>query len=70
MHIDASWNELSREIEELDKPACIRELRAVPYLRLDFTDDYLADLPLESLRHVLMAAVLQARKHVPKPRAA
>lgn len=70
MHITAPLGELSREISELDKPACIRELRCVPYLRLDFTDDFLDDLPLDSLRHVLMAAVLQARKHATQSRAA
>ncbi|MFW5682370.1 MAG: hypothetical protein ACOC1G_05135 [Phycisphaeraceae bacterium] len=63
MQIRASLNELTREIGELDRPACIRELRCVPYIRLDFTDDFLDGLPLDSLRHVLMAAVLQARKH-------
>jgi hypothetical protein len=70
MQIRASLHELTQEIGGLDKPACIRELRCVPYLRLDFTDDYLDGLPLDSLRHVLMAAVLQARKHASQSRAA
>lgn len=65
MQVSAPLGELTRIIDDLDKPACIRELHDVPYLHLDFTDEYLDRMPLESLRHVLMAAVLQARKHEP-----
>lgn len=64
MEINLPLAELALQIQAFDKDACIRELHGVPHLKLDFTDDYLGDMPLESLRHVLMAAVLQSRKHL------
>jgi len=65
MRIQAPYEELTIEIEALDKDACIRELHAVPHLKLDFTDEFLQAMTLDRVRHVLMAAVLQARKHEP-----
>lgn len=63
MQISAPLPELTRQIERFDKASCIRELHDVPHLHLDFSDDFLDAMPLEAVRHVLMAAILQARKH-------
>lgn len=63
MRLDQSVEALLRWVAGLDRGACMRELHRVPYLTLDFTDEYLDSLPLEQLRHVLLAAVLQARRH-------
>jgi len=63
MRLTAPLPELTRQIDRFDKASCIRELHEVPYLKIDFTDEFLDAMPLEAARHVLMAAVLQARKH-------
>ncbi len=51
-------------VATLDRPGCVRALREVPHLRLDFTDEYLQAQSIEGLRHLLAAAVLQARRHL------
>lgn len=55
-------DELLCEIASLNREACVEELRALPRPVLDFTDEYLASMTLERLRHTLAAACLQARK--------
>ena len=52
------------QISELDRDHCIDELRHVPHLKLDFTEEYLRKQSVESLRHLLLAAVQQARRHL------
>jgi hypothetical protein len=64
MRLDLPIDQLIAFIHRLDREGCINELRALGRPRLDFTDDYLERMSLEQLRHVLMAACLQARKHV------
>lgn len=49
-------------VAELSRERCVDELGRVPYVPLDFTDDFLAALSVEQLRHVLLAALLQARR--------
>lgn len=53
-----------QEIVLLDKPGCIAHLRRFQKPSLDFTDEYLQDCSLEQIRHILLAATLQARKRV------
>lgn len=51
-------------VAELSRERCVDELGRVPHVPLDFTDDFLAALSTEQLRHVLLAALLQAsRRH-------
>ena len=50
-------------INSLDREGCISELRQLPYLKLDFSDEFLAEQTLDSLRHILMAAFQQAKRH-------
>lgn len=71
MHLDGSLDDLFRHIASLDRRACVELLRGVRRPALDFTDEYLESLSLESLRHTVAAACLQARKaaaQAPVPR--
>lgn len=64
MQLDQSVERIITEINDLDRPRCISQLRSIPQLNLDFTDDFLQGLSLEQLRHVLMAACIQAQRHL------
>jgi len=46
----------ARRIQAMDRAACIEALRRFDRFPLDFTDDYLAGLSVEQLRHILLAA--------------
>lgn len=61
MRLDRPIEHVIREIGDLDRDACILRLRSFRQPRLDFSDDFLRDLTLERLRHILLAACLQAR---------
>ena len=65
MQLNQPVERIIEEIHSLDRVGCISQLRTLARPRLDFTDDFLDDLSLEQLRHVLMAACLQARKPLP-----
>jgi len=49
-------------IHELDRDCCMAELLHFKHIKLDFTEKYLERMSTDRLRHVLMAACLQARK--------
>ena len=55
------------DIAGLDRQACKRHLRNFTRPRLDFTDEYLDSLSLDSLRHLLFAACEQARRSITLP---
>ena len=55
--------ELIDTIHSLDRDRCKSELRRFEMVRLDFTDEFLEKLSLDRLRHVLLAACIQARTH-------
>ena len=59
---DSQPDRLLTEIAGLDRESCLTRLRAIRRPQLDFTEQYLAEQSLESLRHLLAAAELQARK--------
>jgi hypothetical protein len=63
MAADSSVEELIRSVQALDRDTCKQRLRAIDRPRLDFPDDFLDALSDERLRHLLLAACLQARKH-------
>lgn len=44
-------------------------MKSIERPRLDFTDEYLNAASLDQLRHILVAAVIQARKHIPPRKA-
>jgi len=62
MKLNQPIDQIITEIHGLDRAGCIAELGAIEMLQLDFTDDYLQELTLDQLRHVLMAACIQARR--------
>ena len=62
MNPDMPINDLVRTIHCLDRDCCKAELLRFQNPRLDFTEPYLEKMSTERLRHVLMAACLQARK--------
>ena len=46
-----------------DRRRCIDQLHQIKRPRIDFTEEYLNKLSLDRLRHVVVAAYLQARKY-------
>jgi len=52
-------------IAQMDRPDLLAEIRRFhdPF-QLDFTNEYLAERSTEQLRHILMAAYLQYKRHV------
>ena len=62
MPSEDALEQLLASVPTLDRDACKRELRQFPEPHLDFSDEYLDKLPLDYLRHLLLAACLQARK--------
>jgi hypothetical protein len=69
MAADQSLEDLIKSVQELDRAACKERLRQMERPRLDFPDDFLDALSEERLRHLLLAACLQARKHVRRAQA-
>jgi hypothetical protein len=55
-------DELARRVAGLDRESCKEHLRDLSPLRLDFTEEYLETLSVDRLRHVVMAAMMQAMK--------
>ena len=51
-----------REVYILDHASCVAELLMIKRPKIDFTADYLDQLSIERLRHILVAAYLQAAK--------
>ncbi|MCC7146313.1 MAG: hypothetical protein IT443_07695 [Phycisphaeraceae bacterium] len=60
-------DKLIENVQKLDRQACIEHLRGFARPKLDFTEDFLSQLSLDRLRHVLMAACLQARQNQKSP---
>ncbi len=64
MQLNQSIESVMRQINGFDRRHCIDELKAFPYIKLDFTDEFLQEQSLDRLRHILMAAILVARRHL------
>lgn len=65
MRVDQPIEKLIAAVQRLDRAGCLRELRRIRRPRLDFTDEYLAQQSLDQLRHIVLAACIQARKSEP-----
>ena len=61
MSHDVDIERLIEQVPEMSRRTCTAYLRRFRQPRLDFTDEYLACLSLDRLRHVLLAACLQAK---------
>ncbi len=53
---------IASQVYTLDREQCIRELQSFEAFPLDFTAQCLRQMSLEKLRHVLMAAMITARR--------
>ncbi len=62
MSVDVPIEQLIDQIADMDRDDCIVHLRLFEEPALDFTNSYLASQSDEQLRHILLAACLQARK--------
>ncbi len=62
MRLDRPIQETLVEIYGMERETCLAALRSIERPRLDFTDEFLAASSTEQLKHILAAAVLQARK--------
>lgn len=63
MCLDLPVEELIARLSQLSRQECIEYLRRFQRPPLDFTEEYLAERSVEQLRHLLLAACLQAQKH-------
>ena len=59
----ALLSEKCREIQSLDRQQCIHELLTFEDIPLDFNREFLDDMSLERLRHVLLAAYATVMKY-------
>lgn len=52
------------KVAVMDRRELLQQIRAFNHpFRLDFSDDYMAGQGTERLRHILMAAYLQQKRH-------
>ena len=59
---DADVDDLLQQVAVMDQSTCIEKLRDVSNPPIDFTDTFLESMSLEKLRHVVGAALLQAKR--------
>ena len=57
-----SMTDLVNTVQSFDRDHCIAQLQQLRRPKLDFTDEFLQNQSLDRLRHIVMAAFLQARK--------
>jgi len=50
------------QVYDLDRAGCTEQLLHMEQLKLDFTTEYLSQISIEQLRHLLVAAYLQVTK--------
>lgn len=62
MSVDVPIEQLIDQIADMDRDDCIIHLRMFEQPMLDFSREYLNQQSEEQLRHILLAACLQARK--------
>lgn len=67
--MDGAWmdgqgsvDDAIRGISELDRAACKRCLRQMNRSWMDFSDDFLETMPIDRLRHIVLAAWLQVHR--------
>ena len=69
MFLTMELEALLQHLAVLPRECCLEALSDVPLLQLDFTDAYLATQSTEQVRHLLLAALLQARRRTHERRA-
>ncbi len=63
MFIQMAMEQMIQEVGGLSRERCLQELALVPHVPLDFSAEYLDLQSTDQLRHLLFAALLQARRH-------
>lgn len=54
---------LASEIGDMDRPTLVRTLRSLACgFDMDFSDEALAEMAMDRLQHIVLAAALRARK--------
>jgi len=69
MTLNQPLESLVCQIARMSRCECMAAMKSIERPRLDFTDEYLNAASLDQLRHILVAAVIQARKHIPPRKA-
>ena len=62
MCIDEPLEQLLQQVQSMDRDSCIARLKRFEHPRLDFSDAFLAALSTDRVRHLLMAACIQAQR--------
>ena len=59
---------LARDLATADRDTCVNTLKSLAWPPLDFTDEFLNRVNLDRLRHIALAACMQAArsKHTAK----
>jgi hypothetical protein len=56
--------ELAVQLASMDRRQLVDVLRTIPcHFEMDFTDGFLQEISIERLRHITLAAILQAQRH-------
>jgi hypothetical protein len=56
-----SFEQFATSIARMDKAELKQQIKTFPgHFRLDFTEDYLNTAPVDRLRHILLAAMINA----------
>jgi len=63
MGTDQPIDELIRDVQTFEREQCVHHIRQFDHPHLDFSEEFLASQSLDRLRHILMAACLQARRN-------
>lgn len=53
---------LARDLATADRDTCVNTLKSVAWPPLDFTDEFLSRVNLDRLRHIALAACMQAAR--------
>ena len=66
MSPDTPLEEILKAVNAMDRQTCKAQLHSLDRPPLDFTDELRDRLSIERLRHILMAAYIQAHKKAPQ----
>lgn len=62
----ADLERLLQDVQQMDRPDLIALLKAIPCpFPIDFSDTYLAEVPLDRLKHLVLAVCLHVRRATP-----
>ncbi len=62
VRLEGCVEEMARAVADFDRTRCVDALRSIAWPPLDFTADFLESQSLDRLRHLVMAAMLRAKR--------